>query len=107
MLLKGFSRSLLSLALASTLGLISFSAGAASACKGLDESSCKQNQSCNWVSGYTTKNGNTVLAFCRNAGKKEKQGLNLKGETGTRSSANAGTAPGAGKAVRMLEEKSG
>lgn len=107
MLLKGFSRSLLSLSLVSTLGWIASPAGAASPCKGLDESSCKQNQSCNWISGYSTKNGNAVPAYCRSAGSKAKQGLKLKEERSTRSGAHDGVDPSASKTTIMLEEKNG
>ena len=38
---------------------------AASACKGLDNSSCSNNSSCGWVDGYERKDGRKVKAFCR------------------------------------------
>ncbi len=103
MLLKGFSRSLYTYSLITVLGLASAPAFSASACKGLDEASCKQNASCSWISSYTTKNGNTISAYCRSTGSKPKQGLNLKEEKGQSPSADAG----ATTTTRILEERNG
>lgn len=41
------------------------SVAADSACKGLDESSCKSKDICTWVSGYEQKDGDKVKAYCR------------------------------------------
>jgi len=38
----------------------------AAACKGLSKSKCAAKSACSWVSGYTTKKGAKVSAFCRN-----------------------------------------
>ncbi len=103
MLLNGFSRSLFIYSLVTVLGLASAPAFSASACKGLDEANCKQNSSCSWIASYTTKNGNTISAYCRSAGNKAKQGLNLKEEKGLSPSADAGAAP----KKRILEERNG
>jgi len=45
--------------------LVAGPATAASACKGLDNSSCDANASCGWVEGYERKDGRTVKSFCR------------------------------------------
>ena len=44
---------------------ISNSVYAASACKGLEVSSCQASESCAWVNSYTRKDGREVKAFCR------------------------------------------
>lgn len=67
MVLNGFSKTLLSLTLVSALSLPAIEAAAASQCKGLEESACNGNPSCTWISAYTTKNGNTISAYCRSA----------------------------------------
>jgi hypothetical protein len=103
MLLKGFSRSLYTYSLVTALGLTTAPAFSASACKGLDEASCKQDSSCSWISSYTTKNGNTVSAYCRSTDSKAKQGLNSKQNKDQSPSANAGTTT----KMRILEERNG
>lgn len=40
-------------------------AAAASACKGLDNSTCNANAACGWVDGYERKDGRSVKSFCR------------------------------------------
>ena len=77
MSINGFNRTLLSFALISS---ISIPAVAASQCKGLEASACQENQACTWVSAYTTKNGNTVSAYCRAASGKAKKEVNTKKE---------------------------
>ena len=58
------------LVLAAT-GLISFSqlSSAAGACKGLQQDACSSENSCSWIKSYTTKNGKTISAYCRNKSK--------------------------------------
>ena len=56
--------SVIALALVGSVA-VSSSALAASACKGLDNSSCSNNSSCGWVDGYERKDGRKVKAFCR------------------------------------------
>ncbi|MCX7632490.1 MAG: hypothetical protein N2Z22_04060 [Turneriella sp.] len=58
-----------------------------SPCKGLDESACKANDKCTWVSGYTQKDGDKVKAYCRakpgqgdSAASKDKKGKDKKAE---------------------------
>ncbi len=106
MLLNGFGRYLPVFSLVSLLGL-SLSAHSASACKGLEESACKGNASCTWVSGYTTKNGNTVSAYCRSAGGQSKQSLNSMEENGMQSGAADRALSGVHNNEIQLEEKSG
>lgn len=38
---------------------------AESACKGLQNGPCKQNETCSWVQSYKLKNGKDVSGFCR------------------------------------------
>lgn len=38
---------------------------AESACKGLQNGPCKQNESCSWVKSYKLKNGKDISGFCR------------------------------------------
>jgi len=68
MLINGFNKTLLSIMLLSGCG-ISLQARAAEPCKGLEKPTCQENTECVWVSSYTTKQGNTVSAYCRNRGK--------------------------------------
>jgi hypothetical protein len=107
MKLKGLSRSLLPLSIASTLVLTSFTASAASACKGLDEAACQQETACKWISGYTTKNGNAISAYCRSAGNKQKQGQNMKQESGSQSGTNERADSGTVRMSGVLEERNG
>ncbi len=107
MKLNGFSRSLFSLSLVTTLSLSSFAVNAESACKGLEEAACKQSTSCNWISGYTTKNGNAVSAYCRSAGNKQKQGQNSGQEKGSQAGANDRADSGAIQNTPILEERNG
>ncbi len=107
MKLKGLSRFLLPLPIASTLALTSFAANAESACKGLEEAACQQNAACKWISGYTTKNGNTVSAYCRSTGSKQKQGQNMKQEGGAKSGTEDRADSGAVRMSGDLEERNG
>lgn len=106
MVLNGFGRYLPVFSIVSVLGL-SFPAHSASPCKGLEESACKDNASCTWVSGYTTKNGNAVSAYCRSSGNKAKQSQNLLEEDGARSGAGERALSGVDKKEIELEEKNG
>jgi hypothetical protein len=58
------------LVLAAT-GLISISqlSLAAGTCKGLQQDACSSENSCSWIKSYTTKNGKTISAYCRNKSK--------------------------------------
>jgi hypothetical protein len=108
MLLKGFSKLILFLLFVFTLGLLFVPVQADIGCKGLKESACRVNPSCIWVSGYTTKKGRSVSAYCRGRGGKPETGHNFKGEKGTQFGANDRAAGGARKIARKLEEhKSG
>ncbi len=107
MTLKGFMQFPLFLPIGIILGLASFSANAASPCKGLDESACKQSQACGWIAGYATKNGNTVSAYCRSIGKKTGQGLHKKEGKGAQSGANERTQPSVTEKERKSEETDG
>ena len=78
MVLNGFSKTLLSLTFASALGLTAFEAAAAGECKGLEASACSDNPACTWVSAYTTKNGNSVSAYCRAASGKASKAVSEK-----------------------------
>ena len=54
------------LPLLSALTLLSVTpASAANACKGLSKQACDGTESCNWVQGYTRKDGRDVAAYCR------------------------------------------
>jgi hypothetical protein len=102
--INGFNRTFLSFALAST---ISFSANAASQCKGMEASACQENQDCTWVSSYTTKHGNTVSAYCRAASGKAKKSVDNKQPLkGDKSSFNFGSNP-ADQQHKVREEISG
>jgi hypothetical protein len=107
MLLNGFSRSLLAFSLTATVGLTSQPLCSASACKGLDEAACREDTSCNWISSYTTKNGNTVSAYCRKAGSKAKQGQSLQEGKGSQSDPDDRADAGAKTKTRVLEERNG
>ena len=106
MSINGFGRFLPVCSLVFVLG-VPLAANAASACKGLEESVCKGNASCTWVSGYTTKNGNTVSAYCRSSGKQSKQSQNSWEETGKQSAADNHVLKDVDKKVRKLEENNG
>ena len=80
MTLNGFSKTLLSLTFASALGLTAFEAAAASECKGLEASACSDNPACTWVSAYTTKNGNSISAYCRSASGKASKAASEKAQ---------------------------
>jgi hypothetical protein len=105
MSLNGFSRSLFTFFLASVLGLAVLPAYSSSNCKGLDEAVCKQSTACNWISGYTTKSGNTVSAYCRSAGSKAKQGMKQEKDSQLDSNDRANTS--AKTDMRILEERNG
>jgi hypothetical protein len=106
MLLNGFGRFLPVFSCVSLL-VLSFPAHSDSSCKGLEESACKGNASCTWVSGYTTKNGNTVSAYCRKAGGQSKQSHNSMEEDGMQSGADIRTLSGVLIKAITLEENSG
>ena len=104
MSLKGFSRSLIPYFTLAALGAVSAPPASASDCKGLDEGGCKGRSSCSWISSYTTKNGNTVAAYCRSAGGKTRQDQNSRhGEQGKPSNTDARTPSDTG----FVEEKNG
>ncbi len=107
MSLNGFSHYTLSFMLASTLGLCALPAGAASPCKGLDESACKGSEACRWIASYTTKNGNTVSAYCRSAGNKPKQDANVEGQEPKLPGSNDRADGGMGHPTSLLEERNG
>ncbi len=46
------------------LGL-SFTAGAASQCKGIEQNACSASSECTWVDSYERKDGRTVAAHCK------------------------------------------
>jgi len=50
-------------ACALTLG--ASTAYAASDCKGIEKAGCERNAACNWVDGYTRKDGVKVSGHCR------------------------------------------
>jgi hypothetical protein len=106
MLLNGFGRFLPVFSFFSVL-VFSFPAYSDSTCKGLEESSCKGNASCTWVSGYTTKNGNTVSAYCRRSGSQSKQSLNSMEEDGMQFGADDRALTGVQKKAIKLEENNG
>jgi hypothetical protein len=57
---------------------------AAPQCNGLNEINCSGNPSCTWVSGYVTKKGNQVNAYCR-VKSSSKQSKSIKmSESGTK-----------------------
>ena len=78
-LLRGLTASLAAAALV-TFGYAAIAqdkapkkAATASACKGLDEASCKAKEAaCNWVGEITTKAGQKRKAHCRSKPKKKK-----------------------------------
>ncbi len=107
MSLNGFSHSTLSLMLASVLGLCAAQASAASPCKGLDESACKERAACTWISSYTTKNGNAVSAYCRSSGGKSKQDVNVEGQGQKRPGDNERADGGTNLTTELLEERNG
>jgi hypothetical protein len=49
--------------------VLSGSALAASACKGLEEAVCATTEACRWQAGYTRKDGIEVTSHCRSTGK--------------------------------------
>jgi len=50
---------------ACTLTLGASTAYAASDCKGIEKAGCERNAACNWVDGYTRKDGVKVSGHCR------------------------------------------
>ncbi len=107
MSLNGFSHSILSLTLASALGLSALQAHAASACKGLDEATCKDSAACIWIASYTTKNGNTVSAYCRSSGSKAKQDANVEEQRQNLPGSNDRADGGMKRPTGLLEERNG
>lgn len=104
MVIKGFSRTLLSFSLISSFSFTALTAEAASQCKGLEESTCLDNQACIWVSAYTTKNGNNVSAYCRaSSGKAKKEVKKNKEEKGAKTGSNA--RPESTEKVEMMREE--
>lgn len=71
MTLANHSRRLLAIGVTSLALLSSGPSFAASACKGLSNSACDSNTSCNWVESYKRKDGVKVKAHCRSASKKK------------------------------------
>lgn len=107
MSIKGFNKPLLIVTFASFCTFTSLESPAAGQCKGLEETVCKESQACTWVSAYTTKNGNSVSAYCRNASGKANKDANLKEEKGEKTGANDRDMPSAAKAVTTKEENRG
>jgi hypothetical protein len=107
MSIKGFSKPLLMLALVSSCTFTSLESLAAGQCKGFEESVCKESSDCTWVSSYTTKNGNSVSAYCRNASGKANKDANLKEERGDKTGAIDRDKPSAAKAAITKEENRG
>ena len=104
MSLKGFSRSPIPHFMLAALSAVCVPQASASDCKGLDEVACKESSSCSWISSYTTKNGNTVAAYCRSAGGKARQDQNSRrGEQNKPSNTDARAPIDTG----MTEEKNG
>lgn len=97
MLINGFNKTLLSIMLLSGLGCsISLQALAAEQCKGLEKPTCQESPECVWVSSYTTKQGNTVSAYCRSSGKaargvNPKEGVRRESGTDDRNKPSAAT----------------
>jgi len=58
-------KSVLLLAATGLLSISQFSFAAAT-CKGMQQDACSSENSCSWVNSYTTKNGKTITAYCRN-----------------------------------------
>ena len=54
---------------------------AASACKGLDQTTCQGSKICSWVKGHKTTKGRDVSAFCRKKPEKKE----TKAETAPKS----------------------
>jgi hypothetical protein len=59
------------------------------------------------VSGYTTKNGSTVSAYCRSTGSKAKRDQQLKGEQDSQPDPDDRADAGANTITRILEERNG
>lgn len=38
-------------------------------CKGQAQDACNSDNSCSWINSYTTKNGKSINAYCRNKSK--------------------------------------
>jgi len=107
MSINGFSKPLVIITLISSCSFASFESAAAGQCKGLDETVCKESQDCTWVSSYTTKNGNSVSAYCRSTSGKVNKDANFKEEKGEKTGANDWYTPSAAKAVTTNEENRG
>jgi hypothetical protein len=105
MSLNGFSKTLLSLTVVSSICLSAFEATAASQCKGLEESACIDNQACTWISAYTTKNGNSISAYCRSTGGKGNEAVNKEKEKGLETGASGRSGPAAEKANNTEERR--
>ncbi len=80
---------------------------AAGPCKGLSKSRCEGSASCNWVSGYTTKDGAKVRAYCRaKAGRSSATGAKAaEGKRHTSKTSKAKSATGKATANKGSDEK--
>ncbi len=108
MSINGIIKPLLTLTLFTACTVTSLSSLAAGQCKVLEESVCKESLDCTWVSAYTTKNGNSVSAYCRSASGKANKATNFKEEEkGQKTGANDRDKPSDAKATMIKEENRG
>ena len=78
-----FARTRLAVLISGLFLAASGSAVAGSACKGLSQSKCSNNDDCSWVSSYKTKKGVKVDAYCRaKSGKSAGAGETKKSDKG-------------------------
>lgn len=75
----------------------------ASKCKGLSTSKCQGNDACTWVSGYTSKQGKKVDAYCRQKASKSSRSGDKKDQA---SSKSAKKSDKKGKADKKKAQKS-
>ncbi len=57
----------------------------ASKCKGMSTSQCQNNDACTWVSGYTSKQGKKVDAYCRQKASKSSRNGEKKDQASSKS----------------------
>jgi hypothetical protein len=77
--MKGLLRKVIPAIAIIVIALFNSSAHAVAQCKSLSKSQCAANNDCTWVSGYTTKTGKKVDAYCRvKSGKKTASGKSSK-----------------------------
>lgn len=89
--------------------MFSFTADAASACKGKSQASCSADSNCSWVSGFKRKDGVKVSAHCRaSAGKANKKSTSKKQEKKVKkekSTKSKKTASDGGKSMKKDKKK--